>query len=49
MKLIVAIRLLPKPEQVEALRLTLERCNAACDWLAGLAHESGARRLGRKA
>ena len=33
MRLVAAVRLLPTPEQAAALRETLERCNAACDWL----------------
>src|SRR5476651_1406358 len=34
MKLVASVRLLPTPEQADLLRATLERCNAACDWLA---------------
>ena len=44
MKLIAAVRLLPTPEQAVLLRDTLERCNAACDWLAGLAADTKTRR-----
>lgn len=34
MKLVSAIKLKPSREQAEALAATLERCNAACSWLA---------------
>src|SRR6185437_14490325 len=34
MKLVASVRLLPTPEQAAELRRTLERCNAACCWLA---------------
>lgn len=34
MKLVASLRLLPAPDQAVLLRETLERCNAACDWLA---------------
>lgn len=34
MKLVASVRLLPTPEQAASLRETLERCNAACEWLA---------------
>lgn len=44
MKLVASVRLLPTPEQERLLRDTLERCNAACDWLAGRAFETGKRR-----
>lgn len=44
MKLVASVRLLPTPEQATLLRDTLERCNAACDWLAGLATDTGTRR-----
>ena len=36
MKLVASVRLLPTPEQAGLLHATLERCNAACDWLARL-------------
>lgn len=41
MKLVAAIRLLPTSEQADALRRTLERCNAACDWLSTTGHAAG--------
>src|SRR5271166_231897 len=44
MKLVAPVRLLPTPEQAGLLRSTLERCNAACDWLAGLAADTKTRR-----
>ena len=44
MKLVASVRLLPEPDQAILLRDTLERCNAACDWLAGLSHSTGTRR-----
>ena len=44
MKLVAAVRLLPGPEQADLLRTTLERCNAACEWLAQIAHDTGTRR-----
>lgn len=44
MKLVVAVRLFPEPEAADALRKTLERCNAACDWLADRALEAGIHR-----
>jgi IS605 OrfB family transposase len=44
MKLVACVRLLPTPEQAGLLRDTLERCNAACDWLAGLAATTKTRR-----
>lgn len=34
MKLAAAVKLLPTKEQARALKATLERCNAACSWLA---------------
>jgi len=34
MKLTISLKLTPTPEQADALRRTLETCNAACDWLA---------------
>lgn len=36
MKLVASIRLSPSVEQATVLRETLERCNAACNWLAAL-------------
>jgi len=33
-KLTISLKLTPAPEQADALRRTLERCNAACDWLS---------------
>ena len=44
MKLVAPVRLLPTPEQAALLRGTLERCNAACDWLADLAANTKTRR-----
>ena len=44
MKLVAPVRLLPTPEQAALLRDTLERCNAACDWLADLAANTKTRR-----
>jgi putative transposase len=41
MKLVCAIRLLPTPEQADTLKRTLERCNAACDWLSTTGHAAG--------
>jgi IS605 OrfB family transposase len=41
MKLVAAIKLLPTAEQADALRRTLERCNAACDWLSETGHAAG--------
>jgi IS605 OrfB family transposase len=37
-KLVAVAKLLPTPAQRTALLATLERVNAACDWLAGEAH-----------
>ena len=39
MQLVVKLKLLPDAEQAAALLLTMERFNAACDWLAGRAFE----------
>jgi IS605 OrfB family transposase len=39
-KLVAALKLLPTPEQATCLTATLERCNAACDWLAERGFES---------
>ena len=41
MKLVANLKLLPTPEQAEALRETLERCNAACNWLSQQAWQDG--------
>ena len=40
MKLVAALKLMPTPEQATCLTATLERCNAACDWLAERGFES---------
>jgi IS605 OrfB family transposase len=40
MRLTAAIRLLPTPEQADVLRRTLERANAACDYISQVAWES---------
>jgi putative transposase len=40
MKLVANLKLKPSPEQEQALRETLERCNAACNWLSDLAWET---------
>ena len=37
MKLTLPVKLAPTPEQARALLGTMERFNAACDWLAGIA------------
>lgn len=37
MRLTLPVRLAPTPEQVTALLATVERFNAACDWLGGVA------------
>ncbi|ADJ28306.1 transposase [Nitrosococcus watsonii] len=34
MKLVANLKLNPTPDQERALRLTLERCNVACNWLS---------------
>ena len=39
MKLVAKLKLVPTPEQVTALLATMERFNAACDWLAGCAYD----------
>jgi IS605 OrfB family transposase len=45
MKLVATVRLLPdSPAQAALLRETLERCNAACNWLAALSAATGIRR-----
>jgi putative transposase len=41
MKLVSAIKLKPSREQAQALRETLERCNAACTKLAAKGYETG--------
>jgi len=40
MKLIAAVKLKPSPIQERMLRQTLERCNAACTWLAAKGFET---------
>jgi transposase, IS605 OrfB family, central region len=40
MKLVVNLKLKPDAEQTRALRDTLERCNAACNWLSEQAFKS---------
>lgn len=40
MKLVAALKMLPTPEQATCLMATLERCNAACSWLAECGFES---------
>jgi len=44
MKLVANIKLLPTPAEAGALRRTLERANAACNWLSGRAFETGTLR-----
>lgn len=44
MKLVASIRLFPDAEQATTLRETLERCNAACDWLAEIGASAGKTR-----
>lgn len=44
MKLVAPIRLLPDAAQSALLRETLERCNAACVWIAETANEKCIRR-----
>ena len=39
MKLVANLKLQPTPEQAELLQQTLERCNAACDWISAQAWE----------
>jgi IS605 OrfB family transposase len=41
MKQVIALKLLPTPEQAQSLRSTMEAFNAACNYLAGLAFEHG--------
>src|ERR671928_277312 len=40
MKLVAAVKLKPSPEQANALRETLRRCNEACTWLAAQGFEN---------
>jgi putative transposase len=40
MKLISQVKLLPTPEQVDALKRTMERTNAACQFVSGIAWET---------
>jgi IS605 OrfB family transposase len=40
MKLVANLKLNPTPEQEHTLRLTLERCNEACNWLSERAWET---------
>jgi putative transposase len=40
-KLTAQVKLLPTPEQRASLLSTMERFNAACDWIAGVAFASG--------
>ena len=40
MKLVIHLKLTPTPDQAEALRCTLDTCNAACDWLSGQAWQT---------
>lgn len=44
MKLVAAIKLKPSKDQVQALKETLERCNAACNWIAAHGFETGTTR-----
>ena len=44
MKLVVNLKLLPTPEQEPLLRATLERCNAACDWISAQGWQNGVLR-----
>ena len=41
MKRVAPIRLLPDTAQAALRRETLERCNAACTWIAEMASEKG--------
>jgi predicted transposase len=43
MKLAAQIKLLPSDEQALGLLLTLERANAACQYISDYAHENGTR------
>ena len=40
MKLIARVKLLPAAEQIDALRMTLERANEACNYISGEAWQS---------
>jgi putative transposase len=40
MRLVAAIRLLPTPEQADALKRTLETANAACDYISQLVSDT---------
>jgi putative transposase len=40
MKLVAALKLCPTREQAKVLKATLERCNAACTWLAAKGFEA---------
>jgi putative transposase len=44
MKLVASIKLKPSKDQAQALKETLERCNAACNWLAKHGFEAGKTR-----
>ena len=44
MKLVASVRLFPTVEQAAILRETLERCNAACTWIAELGVNAGKTR-----
>jgi len=44
LKLVAAVRLFPTVEQAAILRQTLERCNAACTWIAELGVDAGKTR-----
>ena len=39
MKLVANLKLQPTPQQAESLKQTLERCNAACNWISAQAWE----------
>jgi IS605 OrfB family transposase len=41
MKLVASIKLKPSKDQAQALKETLERCNAACNWVAKHGFENG--------
>jgi putative transposase len=43
-KLVANLKLRPTAEQAAALRETLERCNAACDWLSATGFAAGVTR-----
>ena len=44
MKLVASIKLKPSKEQAQSLKETLERCNAACNWIAKHGFENGKTR-----